>query len=135
MIQFSTNTFSVLTNESLASRIPPFSQIRSLLMVYVYLLLLLHFYVGSMYDGIRLHVARSYTSSSDSPFSLISSFTLPNHLLLGLPLFLFTSTFHYHRPPSYVVFVSSHHMPIPLQPSFLYILCDFPHFRLLFFHF
>ena len=37
--------------------------------------------------------------------------------------------FHYHRPPSYVVFLSSHHMPIPLQPSFLYFMCDFPHFR------
>ena len=47
-----------------------------------------HFLVGSMYDDIRLHVARSYTSSADSPFSLISSFTLSNHLLLGLPLFL-----------------------------------------------
>ena len=47
-----------------------------------------HFYVGSMYDDIRLHVARSYTSSADSPFSLRSSFTLSNHLLLGLPLFL-----------------------------------------------
>ena len=26
-----------------------------------------HFYVGSMYDDIRLHVARSYTSSANSP--------------------------------------------------------------------
>ena len=52
-----------------------------------------HFYVGSMYDDVRLHVARSYTSSADSPFSLISSFTLSNHLLLGLPLFLLPCTF------------------------------------------
>ena len=29
-----------------------------------------HFYVESMYDDIRLHVAQSYTSSADSPFSL-----------------------------------------------------------------
>ena len=36
-----------------------------------------HFYMESMYDNIRLHVARSYTSSADSPFSLISSFTFP----------------------------------------------------------
>ena len=36
-----------------------------------------HFYVGSMYDDIRLHVARSYTSSADSPFSLISSLLCP----------------------------------------------------------
>ena len=47
----------------------------------------------SMYDDIRLHVARSYTSSADSPFSLISSYTLSNHLLLGLPLFLLPCTF------------------------------------------
>ena len=46
-----------------------------------------------MCDDIRLHVARSYTSSADSPFSLISSFNLPNHLLLGLPLFLLPCTF------------------------------------------
>ena len=46
-----------------------------------------------MYDDIRLHVARSYTSSADSPFSLMSSFTLSNHLLLGLPLFLLPCTF------------------------------------------
>ena len=52
-----------------------------------------HFYVGSMYDDIRLHVARSYTSSADSPFSLMSSFTLSNHILLGLPLFLLPCTF------------------------------------------
>ena len=55
--------------------------------------ILSHFYVGSMYDDIRLHVARSYTSSADSPFSLMSSFTLSNHLLLGLPLFLLPCTF------------------------------------------
>ena len=47
-----------------------------------------HFYVGSMYDVIRLHVARSYASFADSPFSSIRSLTLSNHLLLGLPLFL-----------------------------------------------
>ena len=46
------------------------------------------FNVGSMYDDIRLHIARSYISSADSPFSLISSFTLSNHLLFGLILFL-----------------------------------------------
>ena len=46
-----------------------------------------HFDVGSMYDDIRLRVARSYTSSADSPFSLISPLTLSYHLLLGLPLF------------------------------------------------
>ena len=31
-----------------------------------------HFYVGLMYDDIHLRVARSYTSSVDSPFSLMS---------------------------------------------------------------
>ena len=28
------------------------------------------------------------------------------------------SPFHFHRPPSYVELLSSHHMPIPLQPTF-----------------
>ena len=52
-----------------------------------------HFYVGYMYDDIHLHVARSYTSSADGPFYLMSSFTLSNHLLLGLPLLLLPCTF------------------------------------------
>ena len=88
--------------------------------------------VFTPYDDIRLHVALFYTPSADSPFSLISSFTLPNHLLLCLPLFLLPCTFiiiAQIRPPSYMVFLSSHHMPIPLQPSFLYFVCDFRHFR------
>ena len=59
-----------------------------------------HLYVGSVYDDIRLHVAEKglsaddvYTSSADNPFSFMSSFTLSNHLLLGLPLFLLPCTF------------------------------------------
>ena len=44
------------------------------------------FYVGSMFDNIRSVGAHS--PPLDSPFSLISSLTLPNHLLLDLPLFL-----------------------------------------------
>ena len=39
-----------------------------------------HFYVGSMNDDILLHVARSSTSSADSPFSLMSSFTSSNQI-------------------------------------------------------
>ena len=42
--------------------------------------------VGSIYHDIRLHVARSYTSSADSPFSAIPSRTLSNHFLVGVPL-------------------------------------------------
>ena len=34
-----------------------------------------------------LHVARSYTSSADSPFSLISFLILSNHLILHISLF------------------------------------------------
>ena len=34
-----------------------------------------HVYVGSMHDDIRLHVTRSHTSSTDSPFYLMSSCT------------------------------------------------------------
>ena len=46
-----------------------------------------------MYDGIRLHVARSYTSSADSPFYLIPSLTPSIHLLLGPSLFLLPCPF------------------------------------------
>ena len=52
-----------------------------------------------MYADIHLHEARSYISYPGSPFSLISSLTLSNHLMLGLPLVYF----HFHRPPSYAV--------------------------------
>ena len=65
---------------------------------------------------ICLHVARSYTSSPDSPFSKISSFTVSNYLLSSLPSPLYI---HFHRPPSYVVLLSLHHLPIPHQPPFL----------------
>ena len=51
-----------------------------------------HFYVGSMYDAICLKAAPPYTSSADSAFSFISTFTMHNHLLLGLPLFLLPCT-------------------------------------------
>ena len=60
--------------------------------------------------------------SRQSPlFDVILNFVQPSSLRsssLPSPLY-----FHYHRPPSYVVFISSHHMSIPLQPSFLYFLC------------
>ena len=69
-----------------------------------------HSYVGSMYDDIRLHVA-------DCPFSLMSSFTLSNHLLLGLPLFLLPCTF---------ITVAL----LPTQCSSLRITCPY-HFNLL----
>ena len=46
-----------------------------------------HIYVGSMWDDSRLHAARSYTSSPDSPFSLRSSFTQSTHLFfIFIPL-------------------------------------------------
>ena len=57
------------------------------------------------------------TADSIQPSSLRPS-SLPS------PLY-----FHFHRHPSYVVLLSSHHMPIPLQPSFLDFLCDFPQYR------
>ena len=70
-----------------------------------------------MYDDIRLHVARSYTSSADSPFSLMSSFTLSNHLLLCLPLFLLPYTF---------ITIAL----LPTTSTFCPVFsCDFPHFR------
>ena len=76
------------------------------------------FYVGSMYDNIRLHVAWSYTSSADSPFYLMSSFTLSNHLLLCLPLFLLPYTF---------ITIAL----LPTQCSSLLITCPY-HFNLLY---
>ena len=53
-----------------------------------------HFYMGLMYDDKRLHVAWSYTSSAESG---LISFSLSNHVLLGLPLFLLSCTFHIHH--------------------------------------
>ena len=37
-----------------------------------------HFNVGSLFDDIRLHIAWSYTSSADSPFSFDIILTLSN---------------------------------------------------------
>ena len=48
--------------------------------------------MGSIWDDSRLHAARSYTSSPDSPFSLRSSFTQSAHLFFGLPLLLLPYT-------------------------------------------
>ena len=53
-------------------------------MAIISFLLPFHLSPSLIYDDIRLHVTRSYTSSPDSPFSLISSLTLSNHLLLCL---------------------------------------------------
>ena len=52
------------------------------------------FYVGSMYEGIRL-AARSNASYTNSPFPLIPplSLTLPNYRLLRHPLCLIPCTF------------------------------------------
>ena len=58
----------------------------------------------------------SYRPISVQPSSLRPS-SLPS------PLY-----FNFHRPPSHVLFLSSHHMPIPLQPYFLNFLSDFPTF-------
>ena len=60
-------------------------------------------------------------------FDVILYFVQPSSLMsssLPSPLYC-----HYHRPPSHVVFISFHHMSIPLQHSFLYFLSDYLHFR------
>ena len=69
-----------------------------------------------MYDAIRLHVARSYTSSAYSPFSLISSVTLSNH-----PLFSSHAHRHvYHfNLPSWTFFVISSTFDVSLILSYL----------------
>ena len=75
--------------------------------------------MGSTHDDIRLHVARSYGLLYPTIFS-------------GIPLFLLPCTCTFITialAPSYAVFLSSHHMPIPLQSTFLYFLRDFLHVR------
>ena len=90
-----------------------------------------------LYDDIRLHVALSYTSSAGSLFSLMSSFTLSNHLLLGLPLFLLPFRAYFSlASPSFL-------RSVPLFSSqttstfFPVLFGDFPplSLSLLFFHF
>ena len=71
-----------------------------------------YFYVGSIFDDIHLHVARSYTSLADSP-SFISSLTLSNHLLSVIQLFL----------PSYTVISI---VLLPALCSSLHITCPAP---------
>ena len=96
-----------------------------------------HFYVGSKYDAIRLHAARSYTSSASSPFSFISSFTLSNHNYLRsssppYPLYFSLPSHSFLRS---VPFFSSHaHTTSTLFP--VLSLCSPPlSLSLLFFHF
>ena len=81
-----------------------------------------------VYDDIRLQVALSYTSSADSLFSLMSSLTLSNHLLLGLPLFFLPFRAYFSlASPSFL-------RSVPLFSSrttsnfFPVLFCDFPHF-------
>ena len=101
-----------------------------------------HVYVGSMYDDIRLRVPRSCTSSAHSPFPFISSFTLSNHLLLYLPLFLLPCTFISIAllPTQVLLFFSSHaHTPlynkkhprrlVPLKIYFLNMRFMFRHYQ------
>ena len=78
-----------------------------------------------MYDDIRLHVARSYTSSADSPLSLMSSFTLSNHLLFLLPCTFITIAL---LPTQ----CSSLRITCPCRTTstfFPVFLCFLPHFR------
>ena len=73
-----------------------------------------HFYVESMYAGIRLHVARSYTSIGRQAllFDIIVQFAHSSSFRsssLSSPLY-----FNFHRPPSHVVLLSSHHLSLSL---------------------
>ena len=82
-----------------------------------------HFYIGSMWDDLRPHVARSHTSSPDCAFSPILSLTRfqpssPSPKPSSHPI-----PFHFHRPLySYAVLISLHHMPVPLKSPFLDLL-------------
>ena len=101
-----------------------------------------HFHVRSMNDDIRFHVAQSYTSSADSAFILISSLTLSNQLLLGLPpsyslVLSFPSPSFLHRAP---IFSSHAHTTSTSFPglslrcphcsfhTFVVLICDYDAF-------
>ena len=65
-----------------------------------------------MYDDVRLHLTRSYTSSADSPFSLISSFTLSTistyllHTLFLLPCTFISIAPILHRPSAHSLLIT-----------------------------
>ena len=82
---------------------------------YVIYILCSHFYVGSMYDEIRLHVAWSYNASADSSFSLIPSFTLSNHLLLGLSPNFFAPLIRSFLCPVYQCRPYQRHLCLPVD--------------------
>ena len=77
-----------------------------------------------------LKLTQSCTSSPDilTPLPQICSHTVPPPPLYPssppLPLIIPS-----HLPPSYIIILASHHMPISSQPPFLYILRDFSHFH------
>ena len=75
-----------------------------------------HFYVGSIWDDSRLHAARSYTSSPDSPFSLRSSFTQSVRLFFGLPLLLPCTSIPITLFPTYSSPLISSHLLISSSP-------------------
>ena len=91
--------------------------------VFFFLFFLFQLYVGSMYDDIRLHVTRSYTSPADSPFFfyIIPNSVQPSSLRsssLPSPLY-----FHYHCHTTSTSFPG---LSLPFPPL---LLCP------LFFHF
>ena len=77
-----------------------------------------HFYVGLMYNDM-------YTPPCNMAVHFISLYFVHPSSFSSVPSFPSPSS------PSFLrtVFLSPKHMPIPLQPSFLNFLCDFPHFR------
>ena len=77
----------------------------------------------SMYDDIRIHVARLYTSSSSLLVDNITHSVQQFSSSIPSPLY-----FHLHRLPSYIVPLSSLYMPIPLQTTILSFLSIFPTF-------
>ena len=92
-----------------------------------------HFYVGSMYDDIRLQVARSYTSSADSPslwyhpslcptiFSPVFSFPSLS-FTCSAPLELLASHAHTTTSPFMDFLVISPTLVVPLILFFLFVL-------------
>ena len=97
---------------------------------FFFFMLFPHDYVVSMYDDKCLHVARSYMSSSDSPFYLISSLglTLSNHLLLGLQDYLPSPLYFQFHHRSKHVLINMHFIsePITVQLDLKVTIDDVP---------
>ena len=92
--------------------------------ILLYVLQLFPFHMGLLFCTSLCHLCLSHTWCSSRFFSSISTFSLCFHLYFGHTV---PWNFHLHHSPFNIVSISSHHMPIPFQPSFLYLQAYFSH--------